>query len=178
MDTSREAIEYVGRRVDDLQTSNTALQKANEALADRVKEIEGYFKVIKLVAGALGISGLVIAGFLWQAITIANGAVSTANTAQSKADQTLEKVSSTAATAVKDELRAQMPMALDTRFDELASRLEIAFGESKFLDYLPNRNGNEQDCPSKQLASGMIFGSTNRDYGLKCLPIALARRKD
>src|SRR5688572_15578103 len=127
MAPSREALEYLERRVDELQKSKDDLLKKNEDLSTRVAEIESVFKAVKLLAGLVGLSGAVIAGFLWFAITKANGASATAETALKNATEAQESVDGLAETAVKEEAQKQVPEVVKARFAELASKLEISF---------------------------------------------------
>jgi hypothetical protein len=177
MAASREAFEYLERRVEDLQKAKDDLQKKNEEFSTRITEIESIFKAVKVLTGLVGVTGAVIVGFLWYGITTANGASAKAETALTNATAAQESVEGLAETAVKEEAQKQVPEAVKARFAEMVSKLEISFGESKFIDYMNGTENKEQECKAPTVASGMSYGKTSHDYGLWCRPIGLSVKK-
>jgi hypothetical protein len=177
MAPNRESVENLERRVDELLKSRDDIQKKNEDLSTRVAEVESVFKAVKFFAALVGLSGVVIAGFLWQAIATGNSASSTAQTALNNAKEAQDAVDGLAETAVMEELQKQVPEAVRTRFAELASKLQVSVGESTFMDYLNGTENKDQQCKPGTVASGMSYGKTNHDYGLWCRPVGLVGNK-
>ena len=183
MAPSREALENLERRVEELQKSNDELQKENKTLSKRVGAIQDFHRIVKILSGSLGVTGLVIAGFLWQALTTSKAASDSATKASTTADAAVKAVAgltdtlkATAAAAVNAEVTKQVPLGIDTRYWELIGSTEIAFGANEWKDYRSTDGKINHECGQGAVAVAWHWGD-RKDVALTCKPITLAKRK-
>jgi hypothetical protein len=152
---------------------------AQNDLEKRVATLETYFKIGLTVAAIMGLSGGFIGKTAYDALAAANRAESTAESAEQTVsgarDKAVAAVAEAGNKAVSTAIEAQLPSAMQSRFDALASRIKLTFGSEEFLDYrVMGGSSFDHKCSDGNVAVGWGYGHLHNDARFFCRPVRVS----
>jgi CheY-specific phosphatase CheX len=152
---------------------------ANAGLEARVIQLENYFRIGLGVALILGVSGGWLGKVVYDTQRAADEAKRIAENAkvdlQSARNDAISAVKAEASTSVSSEVRAQVPAAMDGRFKELATKIDIVLGPPEFVDYKKLNANFESKCPDGTVVTSWGYGAGNNDVFLRCRRVTITK---
>ena len=150
-----------------------------QALEKRVAQLENYFKVGLGIAVILGVSG----GYLGTVVRDTHGVAEEAKQLAQNAkgaleearDQAISAVKSEASMAVSSEVSMQVTPAVDGRFKELSSKIEVVLGPEHFVDYQKLNHNFESKCPDGMVVTSWGYGAGNNDVMMRCRRVSIPK---
>lgn len=153
--------------------------QSNRSLEERVRTLENNFKIGLGVCAVLGISAGWIGKTTSEAFDTATKANTLAQTAKDDVEEVraeaITEVNKTAASAVQNELKQQMPGAVDSRFDELVGALEVSLGAQDYKGYQKLDHTFTHKCDEAVLTQ-WTYGRDNNDISAMCNKLVVKRK--